>query len=112
MWTYLVTAYFFKYKNKNNELNEIEFYNFLNKIIGFIFGYSLIKPGVSALKIPVFTELVNIMNNVPIEFKKHKINKELIIQLFNDYDTFTNNRPITKSILAWWAYYQKDQKIF
>lgn len=112
MWTYLVTVYFFKYKNKNNELNEIEFYNFLDKIIAFIFGYSLIKPGVSALKIPIFTELVNIINNIPIEFKKHKINKELIIQLFNDYDTFTNNRPITKSILAWWAFYQKNQKIF
>lgn len=112
MWTYLVTAYFFKNKNKNDELNEIEFYNFLDKIIAFIFGYSLIKPGVSALKIPVFTELVNIINDIPIEFKKHKINKELIIQLFNDYDTFTNNRPITKSILAWWAFYHKDQKIF
>ncbi len=33
-------------------------------------------------------------------------------QLFADYNTFTNNRPITKSMLAWWAFYQKDQKIF
>lgn len=32
--------------------------------------------------------------------------------MFTDYNTFTNNRPITKSMLEWWAFYQKDQKIF
>ena len=32
--------------------------------------------------------------------------------MFADYNTFTNNRPITKSMLAWWAFYQKEQKIF
>ena len=66
MWTYLVTTYFFKYKNKNNELDEKDFCFFLDKIIAFIFGYSLIKPGISALKIPVFAELVNIINNSQI----------------------------------------------
>ncbi len=112
MWTYLVTTYFFKYKNKNNELDEKDFCFFLDKIIAFIFGYSLIKPGISALKIPVFAELVNIINNSQIDFKRHRINKELIAQMFADYNTFTNNRPITKSMLAWWAFYQKEQKIF
>lgn len=112
MWTYLVTTYFFKYKNKNNELDEKDFYFFLDKIIAFIFGYSLMKPEISALKIPVFAELVNIINNSQIDFKRHRINKELIAQMFADYNTFTNNRPITKSMLAWWVFYQKDQKIF
>ena len=40
------------YKNKNNELDEKDFCFFLDKIIAFIFGYSLIKPGISALKNP------------------------------------------------------------
>ncbi len=79
MWTYLVTTYFFKYKNKNNELDEKDFCFFLDKIIAFIFGYSLIKPGISALKIPVFAELVNIINNSQIDFKRHRINKESIV---------------------------------
>ena len=70
MWTYLVTTYFFKYKNKNNELDEKDFCFFLDKIIAFIFGYSLIKPGISALKIPVFAELVNIINNSQIDCVK------------------------------------------
>ena len=50
MWTYIVSVYFMHNKDENNFLDETKFYDFLNKITGFVLAYSIVNPGVSALK--------------------------------------------------------------
>ena len=59
MWTYLVSVYFMQYKDDDGLLNEEKFYGFLDKITAFIFGYAFIRPGVNALRSPVYPKTLN-----------------------------------------------------
>lgn len=108
MWTYLVSVYFLKNKNENGELEEENFYNFLNKIIAFIWAYALVHPGVNALRTPAYPEMINIIDGYAVEFKDYKFEKEQVVNVLDNY-SFTNGRPITKSMLAWWTFHDDNQ---
>ncbi len=110
MWTYLLTVYFMHNKNENGELNEEKFYLFLEKIIAFIWGYALVHPGVNALRTPAYPEMINIIDGLPVEFKDYKFEIEKVQNSLDNY-SFTNGRPITKSMLAWWAFHNENQKL-
>ena len=47
MWTYFVSVYFMKNKDAHGMLDDEEFYQFLNKITGFIWTYAVTNPGVN-----------------------------------------------------------------
>lgn len=108
MWTYFVSVYFMHNKDSNGKLNDEEFLTFLEKSIGFIWGYAVTHPGVNAIRTPVYAEMVNIVNDLPIEFAGFRFNRNNVYNAFTNF-TFNNQRPITKSMLAWWAYQNKDQ---
>lgn len=110
MWTYLVSVYFIKYKDENNMLSEDGFYSFLNKIIAFIWAYAFIRPGVNALRSPAYPEMINIVNGKSIDFCEYKFDADMVKNVIENY-VFTNGRPITKSMLAWWAYNDDSQKL-
>lgn len=110
MWTYLVSVYFLKNRNENGELDEENFYYFLNKMIAFIWTYAFVHPGVNALRIPVYPEMINIIDGLPVEFKDYKFDAEQVRTVLDNY-SFTNGRPITKSMLAWWAFHDEKQKL-
>ena len=52
--------------------------------------------------------MFNLINKVEVTFDKYKIDKELIRQSLLNY-SFDNRRPITRSMLAWWAFTNKQQ---
>ena len=54
--------------------------------------------------------MTNIVDNNPVEFKEFKFNEEELRNLLYAYD-FYNQRPVTKSMLAWWAYNDDSQKL-
>lgn len=110
MWTYFVTVYYMQNKDKNGLLNDEEFDKFLTKITAFIWAYAITNPGVNALRAPVYTEMINIVNNVPVEFKNYLFDEQLIRDLFNAF-SFFNARPITKSMLVWFAFTNEKQEI-
>lgn len=110
MWTYLVSVYFMQYKDDDGLLNEEKFYGFLDKITAFIFGYAFIRPGVNALRSPVYPEMINIISDLPVTFSGYKFEEDNVKNIMNGY-VFTNGRPITKSILAWWAYTDQNQEL-
>lgn len=110
MWTYLVSVYFLKNKNENGELEEEKFYYFLNKIIAFILAYAFVRPGVNALRTPTYPEMINIIDGIPVEFKDYKFDVDQVRNILDNYN-FTNGRPITKSILAWWAFRDEKQAL-
>ncbi len=110
MWTYLTSVWFLANKDENNELDESAFYSFLNKITAFIFAYAVERPGVNALRTPVYPEMVKIVNGEPVEFSGHPFDREGIVGLFRAYE-FKNGRPVTKSILTWWAYADESQPL-
>lgn len=110
MWTYFVSVYFMHRKDEHGLLDNKEFEYFLNQITGFIFAYAVMNPGVNALRTPVYEEMVNIVNDSPITFDKFRFDKDELRASFNNF-RFVNGRPITKSILAWWAFNDFNQKL-
>lgn len=110
MWNYFVSVYFMKNKDKNGNLDENNFYDFLTKTIAFVFAYSITNPGVNALRTPIFTEMINIIEDKKIDFKEFKFEEDSLRAKINNYE-FSNNRAITKSMLTWWAFYDDSQKL-
>lgn len=111
MWTYFVSVYYLHNRNKDGLLDEDKFYDFLNKIISFIWAYAITNPGVNALRAPVYSEMVNIVTNRTITFDKYRFDENNLRTLMNTY-LFTNIRPITKSMLVWWMFRDKDQSLY
>ena len=50
MWAYLLSTWFLAKRNTKGELDDKELYDFLCYITGFIYAYSLERPGVNALR--------------------------------------------------------------
>lgn len=109
MWTYFVSVYFMHNKDKDGILDDDDFYDFLNRITAFIWAYAITNPGVNALRTPVFAEMLNIVNDVPVEFTDFKFDAVQVENMFKNY-SFNNSRPITKSMLAWWALNNENQE--
>lgn len=110
MWTYFVSVYFMQKKDSDGMLDDDEFFAFLQKITGFIWTYAVSNPGVNALRTPVYAEMVNIVNNKPVEFAKYKFSADTVRSMFDNF-TFNNGRPITKAMITWWAYQDDNQPL-
>ena len=110
MWTYFLSVYFMHNKDENNELDEEKLYDFLNKITAFIWAYAITNPGVNALRSPVFNEMINIVQNKEVRFEEYKFDSESTKIAIENYG-FWNQRPVTKSMLTWWAFRVCDQRL-
>ena len=110
MWTYMVSAWFMQHKDEKGMLDDEAFYAFLHKITAFIWAYAIERPGVNSLRTPVYPELVNIVNGEKVEFAKHRFDREDLRSRFMTY-AFNNGRPITRSMLAWWAFQDEKQPL-
>jgi uncharacterized protein with ParB-like and HNH nuclease domain len=110
MWTYFLSVYFLYNKNEKEQLDEFKLENFLNKIIAFVWGYAFINPGVNALRTPVYAEMINVVSNKDIEFDEHKFEESTLRTAINNFE-FKNGRPITRSMLTWWAFNNNNQEI-
>ena len=108
MWSYIVSVYFMKNKNADGVLSDEEFYSFLNKITAFIWAYAIDRPGVNALRTPVYAEMVNIVEDKDITFSEYAFDPIILRSKLDSY-TFANNRAITKSMLTWWAFRDEMQ---
>lgn len=110
MWTYVVSVFFMQNRDSEGLLDEDQFYRFLSKITGFIWTYAVTNPGVNALRTPVYAEMVSIVNSQPVTFVGFKFEADKVQSMFANF-TFNNSRPITKSMLAWWAFQDDDQEL-
>ncbi len=108
MWTYFVSVYFMQNRDKDGNLEEGAFAEFLDKITGFIWTYAVTNPGVNALRTPVYAEMVNIVNNQPVTFAEYRFDEDKVRSMFNNF-SFHNARPITKAMLTWWAFSDDSQ---
>ncbi len=110
MWAYLVSVYYMKNRQDDDSLDNDKFLSFLEKITAFIWAYGITNPGVNALRTPIFAEMVNIVNDRDVEFADYKFDAKKFVSIFDNYE-FTNIRPITKSVLAWWAFNDANQPL-
>ena len=85
MWTYFVSVYFMQNRDENDLLDDEKFFTFLKKITGFIWTYAITNPGVNALRTPVYAEMVNIVNDKPVEFAKYKFDADTIRSMFDNF---------------------------
>ncbi|SDB49925.1 DUF262 domain-containing protein [Butyrivibrio sp. INlla16] len=110
MWTYLVSVYFMKNKNSEKLLDENDFYVFLDRITAFIWTYAVMRPGVNALRTPTYPAMIDIVNGRTVTFSDFLFSPDAVRKMLENYE-FTNQRPITKSMLAWWAYSDDKQSL-
>ncbi len=108
MWTYFLSVYFLHNKDENYQLAELQLDEFLTKIIAFVWAYSFANPGVNALRTPVYAEMINIVTNKDINFDEHKFEENNLKIAINSFE-FKNGRPITRSMLTWWAFINENQ---
>ena len=110
MWTYLLSVWFLANHDEDGSCDEAALYDFLQLITGFIYAYSMERPGVNALRVPVFPQMENIIDQKPVEFSAYRFGREDITSRFKAY-AFTNQRRFTRSMLVWWAFQNPKQKL-
>lgn len=110
MWHYFLSVYFLQNKDENCLLNEEKLSNFLTKITAFIWAYAFVKPGVNALRTPIFAEMINIVEGRKVNFSDFRIDKDTLDSTMKHFE-FKNIRPITKSMLTWWAFSFDNQEL-
>lgn len=110
MWTYLLSTWFLARRNEEGELDEEELHDFLCQITGFIYAYSLERPGVNALRGPVYPALIDIVNGEPMRFNADLFDRAVITGRFENFQ-FTNQRRFTRSMLVWWAFTDPEQPL-
>jgi uncharacterized protein with ParB-like and HNH nuclease domain len=109
MWTYFTSVYYMANKDEEGKLEEENFYCFLHKITAFIWAYAMTNPGVNNMRTPAYAEFVNIVHGKKVTFSDFKFRESEFKNTIDNY-TFSNNRPITKSMLVWWAFQNEQQK--
>lgn len=95
MWTYFLSVYFMANKSDSNSLDDEKLYIFLNKTIAFIWSYAFVRPGVNALRTPMYPEMVNIINGKDVQFMEYLLDETEVKSAMENY-LFTNGRPMTK----------------
>ena len=110
MWTYFLSVYFMQNKTDDVRLANDELVKFLDKIIAFIWTYAVVNPGVNALRTPVYAEMINIVNNQEVTFNDFKFDEDNVRKSIDNF-SFWNQRPITRSMLTWWAFNDNNQRV-
>ncbi len=110
MWTYLTSVYFLHHRQPDGLLEEAPFSQFLERITAFIWAYTLTNPGVNALRTPAFQEMVQTVRGAEVTFVNFRFERENFVSMYNNY-RFHNQRQITKSMLAWWAFQFDEQEL-
>lgn len=110
MWTFFVSVYFMHNRDAEGKLDQGKFEQFLTLITGFIWAYAVVEPGVNALRTPIYPQMVRLVRDEAVTFENHKFTRQQIKEKFTSY-SFSNGRPVTKSMLVWWAFQDPKQQI-
>ena len=97
-------------RKPNGKLDEAPFARFLDRITAYIWSYALVNPGVNQLRAPMYAEMLKIIEGNEVDFGGMKIDPVQLDNAFRNYK-FTNGRPITKSMLVWWAMNTQNQVV-
>lgn len=110
MWTYLLSVWFIKNRDESGELPEEPLLEFLNKITAFVWAYAITNPGVNLLRTPAYPEMINIIKGDEVTFSNFRFDSNTLRSILKNFE-FRNGRPITKSMLTWYAFNNEDQQI-
>ena len=108
MWTYITSVYFMHNRDDKECLDEDNFYIFLNRLTAFIWAHTVLKPGITSLRAPILSETVNVAAGREITFSAYRFDAKNIRNVLDNF-MFSGNRPITRSMLVWWAFNDERQ---
>ena len=111
MWYYLLSVWFLARRDDGDNLDDEGLVRLLDLTIAFVWYYAIERPGVNSLRTPMFPEMVNIVNGTDVSFSNYRFGREDVIARFRAFQ-FTNQRAITRSMLAWWAYHDPAQELW
>ena len=107
IWVYVVSLYFLS----NRDLDEENFYNFLNKITAMHLMHAITNPGVHTIRRVFVLEFKDIFRGEPLEFDAQFKPSEKILRGRLEEMRFSNNKPITRAMLAWWTFQNPAQEL-
>ena len=110
MWTYITSVYFLQNRDSDGLLDDDDFYEFLTKITAFTLMYTMMGNGVVQFRAPVFSEMANIIHAKEVTFAKFAPSISGLENALKEY-IFSNSKPITKAILAWYAFNDNAQEL-
>jgi hypothetical protein len=111
MWTYLLSVWFLASDRGDGTVDDAALVRLLDLTCAFVWAYAIERPGVNSLRTPMYPEMVNIVKGEPVTFARHRFSKDEIADRFRAFQ-FTNQRAITRSMLAWWAYRDPEQQLW
>ena len=110
IWAYVVSIYFMGNRDSKDRLNNGKFFEFLDKSTAMLLMYAIVNPGVQAIRRPFFVEFQNILHGRPIEFRQFRQPEKIVREQLHN-TRFSNQRAITGSMLAWWAFSECSQEL-
>ena len=110
IWRHVVSAYFLVYRKNMTRADDKAFYNFLKKLTAFVLANSIYRPGVGSIRLPIHNEIVNLYEKKPFEFKGFKFELEIMSTKRKEL-VFSNQRLITRAMLAWWIFRDEEQEL-
>ena len=99
VWSYVVSLYFISWR----ELDEEDFCRFLDKITALILINGILDFGKQTIRRPFVLEFKNIYNGDPIKFEQYRQREALVRSRLGEMK-FSNTKPITRAMLAWWTF--------
>lgn len=106
LWSYVVSLYFMSW----HELDEKDFCKFLDKITALILINGVLDFGKQTIRRPFVLEFKNIYNGEPIKFDQYRQKESLVRNRLADMK-FSNTKPITRAMLAWWTFRNPAQEL-
>lgn len=106
VWSYVVSLYFMSWR----ELDEEDFCRFADKITALILINGVLDFGKQTIRRPFVLEFKNIYNGEPIKFEQYRQKKSLVRNRLADIN-FSNSKPITRAMLAWWTFQNPAQEL-
>ena len=106
VWSYVVSLYFMSWR----ELDEKDFCQFLDKITALILINGVLDFGKQTIRRPFVLEFKNIYNGEPIKFEQYR-QKEILVRRRLAEMKFSNSKPITRAMLAWWLFHDGAQDL-
>ena len=107
LWGYVVSLYFMS----NREFDEEKFCAFLDKTTAMILMNAVLDLGKQNIRRPFVFEFKDIFRGEPLEFDIQFKSDEKILRRRLEETRFSNNKPITRAMLAWWTFRNEAQEL-
>ena len=107
VWFNVVSLYFMI----NRELDEEKFCAFLDKVTAMILMNAVMDYGKNNIRRPFVMEFKDIFHGEPLEFDKQFKPQEKIFRGRLSDMRFSNNKFVTRTMLAWWTFRDPAQEL-